>query len=134
MPSHYRGLHDMGHLSPAPPTLANWLQSLPCLRAAAPHPPGMISHPGRTKMLLSLGKGASTAGTFWVLFIQISVCGEGRGGQNRMLPTGADLRPGLLSRPGAGSKPLLILLVRSTNTGCELRLSQALEVSSHFIP
>lgn len=42
-------------------------------------------------MPLSLREGASTAGTFWVLFIQISVCGEGRAEQNRMLPTGADL-------------------------------------------
>lgn len=78
-------------------------------------------------MPLSLGEGASTAGTFWVLFIQISLCGEGRAGQNRMLPTGADLRPRRLSRPGAGSKPLLVLLVHSTNTSCELRLGQALE-------
>lgn len=80
-------------------------------------------------MPLSLGEGASTAGTFWVLFIQISLCREGRAKQNRMLPTGADLRPRSISRPGAGSKPLLVLLVRSTNTSCELRLSQALEAS-----
>lgn len=97
-------------------------------RAYSVPPSGMISHPGRTKMPLSLGQGASAAGTFWVLFIQISVCGEGRAEQNRMLPTGADLRPGLLGGPGAGSKPLLILRVPSTNTSCELRLGQALEV------
>lgn len=82
-------------------------------------------------MPLSLAAGASAAGTFWVLFIQISLCGEGRAEQNRMLPTGADLRPRHLSRPGAGSKPLLVLLVHSTNTSCELRMGQALEAWLH---
>lgn len=44
-----------------------------------------------------------------------------------MLPTGADLMPGRLSRPGTGSKPLPVLLVHSANTSCELRLGQPLE-------
>lgn len=77
------------HLGPAPHTHTHTQQA--DSRAYTVSPSGMISHPSRTKMPLSLREGASTAGTFWVLFIQISVCGEGRAEQNRMLPTGADL-------------------------------------------
>lgn len=50
----------------------------------------------------------------------------GRGGESRTgcFPLGLTSGPRLLSRPGAGSNPLLVLLVHSTNTGCELRLGQ----------
>lgn len=57
-------------------------------------PCGMISHPGRTKLPLSLGKGSQQCGNILgSVHSDLPVWGgEGRGEQDRMLPTGADLR------------------------------------------
>lgn len=63
-------------------------------------------------------EGATVARTFWVLFIQLSMCGEAEGywGENRMLPT-LGLTTGIdaLGKAGTASNSLIHSLVDSTN-------------------